>query len=477
MSRRLAEATEVALFEGGRAGRQAVADAGFSEELKAKLLEKVQAAKFQSENASAFTEVDMGSNVGRGSRNIATGQAWTGTENLEDSVLRMLDDAKKPLKLHLRSTAKIPSPNIDIRLKPQLKIPAGQRLANARDKSSIYAISKDSQMTEKERDDLKREFKERFSPGARPMPNSIRGLAALANERIEDAIARGQFKNIPRGRAIERDTRADNPFVDTTEYIMNKMIQRQDIVPPWIEKQQELVKAANVFRARLRNDWKRHAARTISSRGGSLQEHMALADRYAETERVYNPRKRPVEQISVPTNVIEDLAMVNITTDVKTAADAPVAQATTILADATSTLDSSQETIQGTPLSAGPLPPLFRLPAWEAAEMSYLQLAISNLNSLTRSYNLMAPDLAKKPYFSLERELNSCYADVAPQLSAAIRERATRPAKDLVEKIGHTPGGIMERFAADKAVVHDSKKPLYGFKEFWNDLWADKGTS
>lgn len=265
--------------------------------------------------------------------------------------------------------------------------------------------------------------------------------------------------------------------MDTTEYIMNKMIQRQDIVPPWIEKQQELVKAANVFRARLRNDWKRHAARTISSRGGSLQERMALADRYAEAERVYNPKKRPVEQISVPTNVVEDLAMVKITSDVKTATNAPVAQATTILADATSTLDSSQETIQGTPLSASPLPPLFRLPAWEAAEMSYLQLAISNLNSLTRSYNLMAPDLAKKPYFSLERELNSCYADVAPQLSAAIRERATRPAKDLVEKIGHTPGGILERFAADKAVVHDSKKPLYGFKEFWNDLWADKGTS
>jgi hypothetical protein len=26
------------------------------------------------------------------------------------------------------------------------------------------------------------------------MPSTLRGLAALANERIEDAIARGQFK-------------------------------------------------------------------------------------------------------------------------------------------------------------------------------------------------------------------------------------------------------------------------------------------
>jgi hypothetical protein len=49
-------------------------------------------------------------------------------------------------------------------------------------------------MTDKEREDMRKELKERFTPGARAMPNSIRGLAALANERIEDAIARGQFK-------------------------------------------------------------------------------------------------------------------------------------------------------------------------------------------------------------------------------------------------------------------------------------------
>lgn len=265
--------------------------------------------------------------------------------------------------------------------------------------------------------------------------------------------------------------------MDTTEYIMNKMIQRQEMVPPWIEKQQELVKAANVFRARLRNDWRRHAARTISSRGGSLQEHIALADRYAAAERLYNPKKRPVEQIAVPTNIVEDLAMVKITTDMQAITNSAVAQATKITEGAIPSLDSSHQRAQGPPPSATTPPSLFRLPAWEAAEMSYLQLAISNLNCLTRSYNLMAPDLAKKPYFSLERELNLCYADVAPQLTRAIKERARRPARDLVEKIGHTPGGILERFAADKVVVYDSKKPLYGFKEFWNDLWADKKAS
>lgn len=194
MSRRLSEATEEALLEGGRAGRKAVEEAGFSEELKNELLERVKAATFRSENAAAFAEAGMVSNVGQGSRQIATGQVWTGEESSQDAMLRMLDDARKPLKPGLRGPAKIPSPVIDLRPKREPKQKPGERLANARDKTSIYAISRDSQMSEKEREQMRKDLKERFGPGVNTMPNSFRGLAALANERIEDAIARGQFK-------------------------------------------------------------------------------------------------------------------------------------------------------------------------------------------------------------------------------------------------------------------------------------------
>jgi len=240
---------------------------------------------------------------------------------------------------------------------------------------------------------------------------------------------------------------------------MNKMIQRQDIVPPWIEKQQELVKAANVFRARLRNDWKRHAARTIASRGGTLQEQMRTADRYAESEKVHNPKKRAVEQIAVPTNATDDPQIqVSLETKDKGVSIAEVGH---------------DESIDQPPPST-PLPAPFRLPTWEAAEMSYLQLAITNLNNLTRSYNLMAPDLAKKPYFSLDRELKSCYADVAPQLAETIKERAARPAKELVEKIGHRPGSVLDRFGGQTAKIYDSTRSPYGFKELWKDWFGEK---
>ncbi|RFU25560.1 hypothetical protein B7463_g10779, partial [Scytalidium lignicola] len=499
MSRRLAEATEDAILEGGRAGIKAVEEVGFSEELKERLLERVKAQQFKSENAVAFAEANLGAHVGRGSRDIAVARPWSGNEATEDVILRMLDDAKKPLKPGLRGAAQIPSPVVDLRLKRQPKLSSGQRVANARDKSSIYAGMKSNQMSDSEREAWRQELKDRFKPAARAMPTSFRGLAGLANERIEDAIARGQFKNIPRGKGVQRDARADNPFIDTTEYIMNKMIKRQDIVPPWIEKQQELVKAANNFRARLRNDWKRQAARTIASRGGSLEEQIRTAERYAESERLYNPKTRAVEAISVPTNVTDDPVMVKITQEAplasssasdtqpvrislevgdsgsKPAAGSTAAPITSVVTEPAAEVGSNAEIASSLPPQ--PLPPPFRLPEWEAAEMSYLRLAITNLNNLTRSYNLQAPDLAKKSYFSLERELSSCYADIAPQLAQAIKDRASRPAKDLTAGIGNRSGSnsVLEMLGAtDRVTVYDSKKPQYGFKEFWNDLFAKK---
>ncbi|KAH8677669.1 hypothetical protein BX600DRAFT_506686 [Xylariales sp. PMI_506] len=474
MARRLMEATEDALFTGGRAGRRAVEEAGFSEELKERLLAKVQDAKFRSDNAAAFAEAGMPDAAGQGTRFTATSAPWTGSESTEDAVLRMLNDARKPLKPGLRGAPKLPDLKpVDMRIRRDSASP-GRRAAGAREKAAAYSDlglkTNDIGLTPEEREAMRQEFRERFKPAARSMPATLTGLASLANERIEDAIARGQFKNIPRGKGVERDPRSDNPFVDTTEYIMNKMIKRQDIVPPWIEKQQELLKTAHSFRTRLRNDWKRHAARMIASKGGTLQEQMSRAQIYALAEELHNPRKHNVEQISVPTNLTEDPVMVKVRQQLQTELASELSEESL----APSTADDAKEVVSDRAQLA-PLPPPFRDPDWLRMERSYMDLAIANLNTITRSYNLMAPELAKKPYFSLERELNNCYADVAPQLADAIKERAARPAaRPLVETIGHRPGGILDRFGKDshQAKIHDSKAPHYGFKEMWKDFFS-----
>lgn len=461
MSRRLEEATEEVLLTGGSAGLRAVEDAGFSDELKEKLFDKISEAKFRKQYSGAFATATMPEAAGPGTRAMAGAEPWTGEESTADSVLRMLDDARKPLKPADRGKFQIPP--VDMRIKRDPRMSSGRRVASAREKAMAYASTEQASksLSEKERDEFREELKERFQPGARGMPNTVTGLAALANERIENAISRGQFKNIPRGPGIERDRRADNPFIDTTEYILNKMIQRQDIVPPWIEKQQEVTKAAAVFRARLRNDWKRHAARMIAASGGSLLEQMKKAEAYAAAERIHNPRRRAVDQISVPVNVTHDPVMAKMRQE--SAADAQAAMA----AEAAVSED----------LDAAHLPAPYRDPDWEAAEMKYLTLSIDTLNATTRSYNLQAPDLAKKPYFSLKREMDSCYADVAPLLAAEIQERALGPKAPILMKGGvyeKQKVGIWEHLGRkdqDVRIHLEGNDKAYGLKEWWRDVW------
>jgi hypothetical protein len=326
-------------------------------------------------------------------------------------------------------------------------------------------------MSEKEREQRFKELKERFSPHSRAVvPGTIQGLASLANERIEDAIARGQFKNLPRGKKIERDYNASSPFLDTTEYFMNKIIQKQDIVPPWIEKQQELVSTVHKFRARLRNDWKRHAARMIASKGGTLQQQMQRAEAYAKAELIANPRIKEPNSSSSPAHT----SQISLSGGLKVSLSA---SEPTVDDDIVAQPNAPREGPAASASASGDAAPAihpFRDPTWESTESSYLKLSINQLNSLTRSYNLQAPDLAKKPYFSLARELNACYAEVAPQLADAIRERATAP-KAKMSGFGPAAdsSGVIDRLVGAKAKVRDEKvEKRYGFKQLWNDVWG-----
>jgi hypothetical protein len=51
--------TEDAILEGGRSARRNIEHAGFSEELKQQLEERVKAASFKSEHAAAHSILDM----------------------------------------------------------------------------------------------------------------------------------------------------------------------------------------------------------------------------------------------------------------------------------------------------------------------------------------------------------------------------------------------------------------------------------
>lgn len=495
MTQRLEQMSEESLETGGRSARKAVEEAGFGEDLRRALEQKIADANFRSDNAAAISQATMPAGAPKHSRDTAAARPWTGTESVEDASLRMLNDAHKPLRGGQKvSSGRTPPRQVDTG-RPRTKSGLGLRIASAREKASIYSNSSEEPtgMSEEEREKFRREMKARFEPAGRVAPASVQGLTALANQRIEDAIARGQFKNLPnRGQKLERDYNANSPFIDTTQYFMNKIIKKQDLTPPWIEKQQEVISMATTFRRRLRSDWKRHVARVIASQGGSLESQVSLAEEYAFAESLQNPSKQQIEKMAA-LDEQGHMSQITISGELKTLAKdnaTQIEEEIEVLEQTFNddgTLKSVEEAVkvstvqplltQGAPPSAprkASVAP-FRDPQWEQTERSYHNLAIQELNQLTRSYNLMAPNLAKKPYFSLERELQTCFADVAPQIAASIRERAFTPKVKGVEVVGHKVNSVLNKFSMDNASqVYDERKPLYGFKEFWRDLFAPK---
>ncbi|KAI9652712.1 MAG: hypothetical protein M1831_006605 [Alyxoria varia] len=551
MTRLLQHMSESNLEQNGQSAQNAIKEAGFPEKLKDELLERIAASdsggtSMRNQFPSAFAEAGLSASAGQGTKDIAGAAPWTGNESIPDAALRMLNDSYKPL----RQPSKIPVPQ-----KPPRRVDTGRprkekgagsassgsRLASARDRSSMYSYLRDSSLSEQEKEEMRKELKDRFKAGARPMPTTIQGLSSLANERIEDAIARGQFKNLPRGKQIERDHNMSSPFLDTTEYFMNKIIQKQEIVPPWIEKQQEVVNETARFRGRLRAEWRRHAARVLASQGGSLEAQLKRAGDYAKAETAWNPLAKlkskdqpigianedylsqisPSGELKVPPtgnnnsepSVAPDSANKPATEDIAAAPNQAsdslfvheeqkvqdledVRELQELLSIATDELQSTEqqqqqqqeqqpaqstqdtrETMNSPPTSAPP----FRDPTWITHEYSYHTTAISSLNGLIRSYNLMAPELAKKPYLNLDRELNACYADVAPTLASEIRERALAPKARLdgiaeSERTG-VGGGIFGSARGGIKVWDEKRERRYGFKEFVRDvagsLWKD----
>jgi hypothetical protein len=386
----------------------------------------------------------------------------------------MLDDSKKPMRVPYQ----IPKPTlpvVNMKPAPKARESAGRRLASARDRTNTYTLSQSAGLSDEEREAMRSEFRSRFEPGARSLPMSIQGLTSLANERIEDAIARGQFKNLPRGKGqhTQPDHNANSPFIDTTEYFMNKIIQKQEIVPPWIEKQQELAREIDRFRQRLRTGWRRHAARVIASKGGSLQQQQTRARAYALAEARLAEKSRLEASFASPeTGKAREPSLSQISHDGQLAATSiPVGQDQQ---NPISTAEQAEPSYEDASLPQ--LAPL-RDPDYMAIERGWHELQIKTLNDLTRSYNLQAPRLAQKPYLNLERELRTCYADVAPSLADEIVSRTSSKVQSSTtaaqrKESGGIMGDIVQANQRVRVYDEDSSKG-YGLKEFWKDLWGN----
>lgn len=156
------------------------------------------------------------------SRDIAAAEPWTGNESPVDTSLRMLLDSYKPLKVN-----------------------RSDRLMNAREAALDYAYNGAEGPTHKERLKKPRQSSSGLSGGG--------WVESIAAQQIEDAIARGQFRDIARGQGKHSLTMrgSANPDLDLTEYILNNIVKKQGGTPPWIAKQQHVKQKILVFRRQM----------------------------------------------------------------------------------------------------------------------------------------------------------------------------------------------------------------------------------
>src|SRR5271156_935240 len=93
---------------------------------------------------------------------------------------------------------------------------------------------------------------------------------------------------------------------------------------------------------------------------------------------------------------------------------------------------------------------------WESRESKYHSLAVEDLNQKTRSYNTIAPYSARKAYTTLEKELEDCYKEVAPQIVDSIRNRPSNPPPTIRVGASVTGGalGALHNSTGQKQAFH-----------------------
>lgn len=183
--------------------------------------------------------------------------AWSGTELVRDSNLRILiDTAPKPKKTIITP----PTPIKD-------------RIHDAKEGSLDYKLAKfaGTQPKDKEQEDYRQLYKERLlGPlmfNAASPASGIGLITTLADARINEQIdlKLGQFKEHPnmdavRGKPLSKEQLAN---ATDTNYYMNQILQKQECLPPWIESQRGVNGDIERLRFELDRTWALRALELI----------------------------------------------------------------------------------------------------------------------------------------------------------------------------------------------------------------------
>lgn len=217
------------------------------------------------------------------------------------------------------------------------------------------------------------------------MLGATKGLAGIAEQRIVEAQAKGLFRSNPlHGKPMPRDYNETNPFLHREEFVLNRMIQRQGNVPPWVQRNQDLQTEMRSLQQRIQHAW---ICRMLYRLDAS-EEWGSLAPVHVHWHDHLGP---------------DDLRSYRI--------------------EARS--EAEQRTLEWVRT--------FRDAAWIAAESAYHTAAVDQLNQVIRSYNHTAPPSARKVLVTKDAFLASSIQRAFPLMvdaaSARIRARREMPRK------------------------------------------------
>ncbi|CEI99319.1 hypothetical protein RMCBS344292_13409 [Rhizopus microsporus] len=254
-----------------------------------------------------FAPYDDEEEVNRKKEQLSDDKPWDGEESVKDAVLRMIvDKYRAPLRVEGAARRNLPQPQPypphimqqfaqdkspgkkQVERERKNKAMKQNRLMNAKDAALDYSLGKkypttneegDSNVSRKEFISINdigllceekiREAKDAaldYSLGKKyPTTNeegdsnvsrkefiSINDIGLLCEEKIREAKAKGEFDNLPgSGKPLQEDYFKNNPYLDQTEYLLNRIVQRNGAAPPWVIMQQEVDTELNSFKLQL----------------------------------------------------------------------------------------------------------------------------------------------------------------------------------------------------------------------------------
>ncbi|KAL6942393.1 hypothetical protein ACO0QE_003568 [Hanseniaspora vineae] len=200
-----------------------------------KIQKQITAREFEEKYANEIAFAKVSKIANKHAQETILSQPWTGEENVKDTSLRMILDKVGPEKnknsyfyTNTGFKSKTLKPPKILRAP---KISTKERLETAQDKVLNYKL--DNQEIEKrEASEFRALYAEKFTP-----IGSLEKIKSLADARIEESMRNDGFAGLEKLRGKKLDISLNNPHVSRTEHHLNNMLVKQNIVPPWIEKQ------------------------------------------------------------------------------------------------------------------------------------------------------------------------------------------------------------------------------------------------